>query len=256
MQRGDRMLRKIFAITIILGILMGFSAGVGSAYYNTEDEPPRPGDEPPRPGDCDLDDWEVMVAERLAARYDVTYDDIVGWYCEGYDFPEIAFAYEIALRTEYTPGEIFAMLDGGMTWYDILQAVGLLDRYPPRWRRIPFVVPPVDIGNRGMGRPLCTSDDEQPAIQALADLYGITYDQAYQWICGPYDFSNTGWWGADWMPDLSGFTYNDGTRMHITGPVPNIDPDDLPDLNPRSRLKDLLPIIIGDDDLPIGRRRP
>ena len=244
------MFRKIFIIMIILGVLFGASMGVASASFSAEEEPPRPGDDdpPPRPGDCDLDDWEIIIVERLAERYEVDYEEIAGWYCSGYEFSEIALAYEIAVRTDYCVEEIFIMRDDGLTWYEIIEIVGLLDRYPPRWHRLPF--PPIDFDRRGPDSGLCDPDGNSPAILALADLYGITYEQAFQWICGPYDYSNTDW-GDDWDFDISDFQYVDGVRLHITGPIP----DDILTITERPKLRDLLPDD-WDDDLPIGRRRP
>jgi hypothetical protein len=66
-------------------------------------------------------------ATTLADRYDVTYDDIMGWKCSGFGFGEVEHAY--SLSTTKTISEIFDLRDQGYGWGQIkkMQLDGELD---------------------------------------------------------------------------------------------------------------------------------
>lgn len=225
------MFKKLMVLFLVLGMLFGLSAGVASAGQASDEEPPRPGEDPPPRDTCELNDWEKKVVDKLAQRYDVDVSEIAEWYCQGYEFGEIALAYEISMRTDYTVEEIFAMRDDGLGWDEILKEVGLFHILPVRGNRIPFPVPPRVFKGIFPVRHICIDDEENPIIQDLADMYGLSYEQVYRWICGPFDFSIFDWDDGDWMGDMDGYEYNEGQRMHITATewvLPNIDIDDLP----------------------------
>ena len=218
------MIRKMLVLVIIMGILFGVS--VGGASADEEPPPTRGGEDPPPSREpCELEDWELAIAERLAERYDVEVVDITYWYCMEYAFGEIALAYEISIRSDYTVEEIFAMREAGLTWEEILEEVGLMDGMPYRWRKIPWEIPPRPfMGHFAVSR-YCVDDGTIPQLEKLAELYGLTYEQVYQWVCGPFDFTNFDWDDLD-FDDLDGWEYNEGERMHITAPdwvLPDID---------------------------------
>jgi hypothetical protein len=61
---------------------------------------------------------------RLAARYSATYEEIMGWFCQGFGFGEIELAYSLSWASQNmhnykTPAEIFAMKASGMGWGEI-----------------------------------------------------------------------------------------------------------------------------------------
>ena len=58
-------------------------------------------------------------AWELAYTYHVTYDKIMGWFCQGYGFGEIDLAYELSLVSDMPVEEIFAMRESGMGWGQI-----------------------------------------------------------------------------------------------------------------------------------------
>ncbi|MEM5776047.1 MAG: hypothetical protein AAGU05_13680, partial [Anaerolineaceae bacterium] len=53
---------------------------------------------------------------KLAARYGVPYEEIMGWFCKHYGFGEIDLAYSLAQASGKTVEEVFAMREAGMGW--------------------------------------------------------------------------------------------------------------------------------------------
>jgi len=170
---------------ILMGFFLGLSV-ISVRASNGEDQEP-----PPRPGgECEINEWEMMVVERMAKRYNVTIDEITYWYCMDYGFGEIALAFEISIRTDKTVEEILAMREEGLTWIEILEEVGLMDLLPARWRWDPIPVPPPrPLRGEHPFSDFCVENELDPIIDKLAQMYGMTYEQAYQWLCGPYDFA-------------------------------------------------------------------
>jgi ferric-dicitrate binding protein FerR (iron transport regulator) len=56
------------------------------------------------------------TGEKLALRYEVPYEEIMGWFCQHYGFGEIDLAYSLAQSSDMTVEEIFAMREAGMGW--------------------------------------------------------------------------------------------------------------------------------------------
>jgi hypothetical protein len=52
----------------------------------------------------------------LATRYGVPYDEIMGWFCQGFGFGEIDLAYTLSAQSGMSVGDIFAMKSSGMGW--------------------------------------------------------------------------------------------------------------------------------------------
>ncbi len=60
-------------------------------------------------------------AVRLAAQYQVTYREIIGWFCQGFGFGEIKQAYDLSLQSGLPVSQIFAMRTSGLGWGQIKQ---------------------------------------------------------------------------------------------------------------------------------------
>ena len=232
------MVKKLLVLMLILGMLFGVSVGIASAA--AEEDPPggRNGDEPPPTREpCDLTVVEQRVAAKLAKIFDVEPVEIEDWYCLGYDFGEIALAYKISMVTDYTVEEIFAMREDGLTWVEIIKEVGLIGVLPSWWDQHDDKDGVFPVGK------ICLGDEANPIIESLAEMFGLTYDEAYRWVCGPFDYTNVGWDDGDWMGDVDDFEYKDWTVMHITAtdwipddfdwgnlpPMPNPGDFDIPD---------------------------
>lgn len=62
-------------------------------------------------------------AQELATRYNVSYDEIMGWFCQGFGFGEIDLAYSLSHETGVPVADIFAMKASGMGWGEIKKAL-------------------------------------------------------------------------------------------------------------------------------------
>lgn len=65
----------------------------------------------------------------LALRYGVPYEEIMGWFCQGFGFGEIDLAYSLSLQSGVPVDQIFAMKSSGMGWGNIKKA--LAPKTPP-----------------------------------------------------------------------------------------------------------------------------
>ena len=73
---------------------------------------------------------EQPRAARIAAAYGVTYKEVIGWFCKGYGFGQIDKAYALAKlisdksKTKLNVASVFAALDSGKGWGEIVSAAG------------------------------------------------------------------------------------------------------------------------------------
>lgn len=75
--------------------------------------------EPEKETDCTGADPHP-TGQKLAQRYDdVSYDDIMDWFCQGFGFGEIDLAYSLSEKTGEPVSEIFAMKSSGTGWGEI-----------------------------------------------------------------------------------------------------------------------------------------
>jgi hypothetical protein len=59
------------------------------------------------------------TGQKLAQRYGVSYEEIMGWFCQGFGFGEIDLAYSLSLKSGKPVAEIFAMRRSGLGWGEI-----------------------------------------------------------------------------------------------------------------------------------------
>lgn len=62
-------------------------------------------------------------AQTLADRYEVSYEDIMGRFCDGYGFGEIELAYKLSLVDGQPVDEIFALREAGQGWGQIKKEI-------------------------------------------------------------------------------------------------------------------------------------
>ncbi len=73
---------------------------------------------------------EQPRAARIAAAYGVPYKEVIGWFCKGYGFGQIDKAYALAKlisdksKTTLNVAPVFAELDSGKAWGEIVSAAG------------------------------------------------------------------------------------------------------------------------------------
>jgi hypothetical protein len=57
--------------------------------------------------------------QKLADLYGVPYEEIMGWFCQGFGFGEIDLAYSLGVQTGTPVDQIFAMKSSGLGWGEI-----------------------------------------------------------------------------------------------------------------------------------------
>lgn len=64
------------------------------------------------------------MAEGMAEQFDVTYDQVMTWYCDGYAFSDILLALETELLVDQSAEELLSMFDN-QTWEEIWSELGV-----------------------------------------------------------------------------------------------------------------------------------
>ncbi len=65
------------------------------------------------------------VGQRLADDFGVSYDEIMGWFCQGFGFGEIARAYLMADSSGDPAASYFDQRQAGMGWGEIVKEAGV-----------------------------------------------------------------------------------------------------------------------------------
>lgn len=63
------------------------------------------------------------VGQNIAETYDVTYEEVMTWFCSGYSFDDILIALETSEATETQAADLLAMSET-MSWEEIWVEVG------------------------------------------------------------------------------------------------------------------------------------
>ena len=87
------------------------------------------------------------VIDAIALEYELSYDDIAIWFCEGYGLGEIELALRISGATGDDLATILAMRDDGTGWGKIMQALDLIGG--PQLQGPPDDAGPRDDGTTG-----------------------------------------------------------------------------------------------------------
>ncbi len=100
----------------------------------TDEPEPETEDEEPRPGlYCDgSSEAQHPVGLKLAEQFGSDYATIMGWFCQGYGFGEIALAYQISQVAGVSVEEVFEKRASGMGWGQIMQEYGLIGKDKPK----------------------------------------------------------------------------------------------------------------------------
>jgi uncharacterized protein (DUF433 family) len=112
------------------------------------------------------------ILTRLAEQFGVTYDELLGWYCQGWRAGQIAIAYAISQETGVPVADLFAKRESGMSWREILAELGydFDDFTPPAW------IDPT---------PYCdgTATEPHPGVSWLSEFLGVPYEEILGWLC-------------------------------------------------------------------------
>ena len=157
------------------------------------------------------------TGSKLADRYGVSYEEIMGWKCQKFGFGEIDLAYGLSQQTGVPVEEIFAMKSGGMGWGNIKKAMRQITETPSPSEEPTDEVEPAD--NNRSGKPKnqppgqnkpkppgqnnkpqppgqsnrpnqsnnanqsCSAAQTNPTALGLANKYGASYEQIMGWYC-------------------------------------------------------------------------
>ena len=125
---------------------------------------------------------------KLAQRYGVPYEEIMGWFCQHYGFGEIDLAYGLAQQYGVPVEDIFALRASGLGWGEIKKRV-------PGMAVTPTPVPPGD-PNATPGAPSdtpeasCNPKKPHPQAAGLAARYGLAPAEVMKWFCQGYKYAD------------------------------------------------------------------
>jgi hypothetical protein len=135
------------------------------------------------------------TGQKLAQRYGVPYEEIMGWFCQRFGFGEIDLAYGLNLQSGVPVADIFAMRSTGLGWGQIKAQLKNVTPTP-----IPTITPTltatltttVTVEPTETPVPLeattCTGANPHPTGQTLANRYGVSYEVIMSWFCQGFGF--------------------------------------------------------------------
>ena len=115
-------------------------------------------------------DQTQSEAQRLAEQFNVSYEEIMIWYCSGYGFGEIELAYSLSEMFNQ-PVYLIFNLNNSMTWSEI-------NAYLTEYQ----------LANQPSSET-CTSVINMPRAQQLSDKYGVTVDEIIKLLCQGNSYS-------------------------------------------------------------------
>ncbi|MEW6649786.1 MAG: DUF5667 domain-containing protein [Chloroflexota bacterium] len=206
---AERLAAQVDSMASLMEQLPADTAAQIELVIEDETEPPLPDyeEQPPVEGEEPVcyEGKAHPAGTKLAARYGVPYEDVMGWFCQGFGFGEIMLALEASQRTELTAEDLLLLkleLGGwGEVWKHLAmlepdqpgetptptltgQPVETLTPAPTEAVLTPSPTPTEDLARDGN---YCANPTEQhPAGMKLAAEYGVTYEEVIGWFCQGY----------------------------------------------------------------------
>jgi hypothetical protein len=122
---------SLFMVTALLGAALSVTvvgAAPGVAAFEAR-EPLQENEEDEGVNAFCVDtDLVHPVGNRLATRYEVPYEQVMGWFCNGMGFGQIMLALHTARLTDAQPEYLLNRRAAGEGWGDIWQEAGLIGR--------------------------------------------------------------------------------------------------------------------------------
>lgn len=137
------------------------------------------------------------TGQKLANRYAVPYEEIMGWFCQKFGFGEIDLAYELSLQAGVPVEQIFDLRRSGLGWGEIKKMVrdGLVTTTPTPVITEPVVTEPVvtepvvtPVVTEQPPVDPCTGANPHPTGSKLAARYGVSYNEIMSWFCQGFGF--------------------------------------------------------------------
>lgn len=130
---------------------------------------------------------------KLAERYGVPYDEIMGWFCQHFGFGEIDHAYSLSRQFGVPVADIFALRRSGMGWGEIRKYLENLPTGTPSVTPTGSGTPSITPTGSGTPQPsgtpaTCTGANPHPTGQRLALRYGVPYAEIMGWFCQGFGF--------------------------------------------------------------------
>jgi len=130
----------------------------------------------------------------LADRYQVEYEEIMGWFCQRFGFGEIELAYQLSEQSGMAVGDIFALRRTGLGWGQIKNDLRNVTVTPSpevtttEETETTEEVPTVSETPEPEKETDCTGADPHPTGEKLAQRYGVSYDDIMGWFCQGFGF--------------------------------------------------------------------
>ena len=67
------------------------------------------------------------MGESIAEKFNSSYEEVIGWYCDGFAFEYILLALQTSQLVEESPGEILSRL-ASRSWEEIWEELDLTAR--------------------------------------------------------------------------------------------------------------------------------
>ena len=115
------------------------------------------------------------TAQALADEHGVTYEEVMGWFCDGrYGLGEIKHALETSARegVDMSAGDLLALKTQLGGWGEVWQSLGLIGS--------------TDDDDEELTEEeaeYCVGVEPHPVAQRLADTYGVAYEDIMTWFC-------------------------------------------------------------------------
>ncbi len=144
---------------------------------------------------------------RLAQRWGVPYDEIMGWFCQKFGFGEIDLAYGLSRQSGVQVADIFAMRRAGLGWGEIKKRLEYLPSATPTPTITATLTPTATVPVTGTSTPsptptptptsqpsstpgmtTCTGANPHPEGLRLAQRWGVPYEEIMGWFCQGFGF--------------------------------------------------------------------
>lgn len=205
---AERLAAQVDSMASLMERLPADTAAQIEKILEEETETPPPGDEqqPPAEGAEPVCYQGQIhpVGLSLAARYSVPYEDVMGWFCQGFGFGEIMLALQASQNTELTAEDLLLLKLELGGWGEVWKYLAMLEPDQPEETATPAPTEPVETltpaptdpaltpsptptGDLVRDGNYCTNLTEQhPAGAKLAAQYGVTYAEVIGWFCQGY----------------------------------------------------------------------
>lgn len=131
---------------------------------------------------------------KLAQRYGVPYQEVMGWFCQHFGFGEIDLAYGLSRQYGVPVADIFALRKSGLGWGQIKKMLPIRLTGTPTTTGSPTATPTGTLTVMPSATPqppgptTCTGANPHPTGMTLAQRFGVPYAEIMGWFCQGFGF--------------------------------------------------------------------